>query len=93
MVKKSKSVLKRQRQNIKKKIYNKKKYNNIKTYIKEFKKELIENKNLEKKNIFKKLYILYSRLDKFKRKKIIHFKKIYRIKSKLSNLINKYLAH
>ncbi|MDH3004292.1 MAG: 30S ribosomal protein S20 [Candidatus Shikimatogenerans sp. JK-2022] len=88
----SKSVLKRQRNNIKKRKYNKYIYNITKKLIKKFKKNLIINK-LDKDIILKDFYLLYSKLDKLKRKKILHLNKISRIKSKLSNLINKYMAH
>lgn len=89
MSNKSKSVLKRQRKNIKNKIYNKYKYKTVKTFIKKFKKDLVINK-LEKNIVIKKITLLFSMLDKLKNKKILHLNKVSRIKSKLSNLINKY---
>ncbi|WGH25243.1 MAG: 30S ribosomal protein S20 [Candidatus Shikimatogenerans bostrichidophilus] len=85
----SKSVLKRQRKNIKEKRYNRYKYRTAKTFIKKFKKDLIFHK-LDKNVLLKKVSILFSMLDKLKKKKILHCNKVSRIKSKLSNLINKY---
>ncbi|WGH25064.1 MAG: 30S ribosomal protein S20 [Candidatus Shikimatogenerans bostrichidophilus] len=84
----SKSSIKRQKQNINKRKYNKYKYNIIKKFIKNFKIKLNKLDNIKKK---KKLSLLFSLLDK--NKKIIHFNKRSRIKSKLSNLINKHMAH
>ncbi|WGH25802.1 MAG: 30S ribosomal protein S20 [Candidatus Shikimatogenerans bostrichidophilus] len=83
------SVLKRKRKNIKKKIYNKYRYKTAKTLIKKFKKLLLINK-IDKKEKIQNLYKIYSIIDKLKKKRIIHLNKASRIKSKLSNLLNKY---
>ncbi|MDH3004702.1 MAG: 30S ribosomal protein S20 [Candidatus Shikimatogenerans sp. JK-2022] len=85
---KSKSVLKRQRQNIKRRKYNKYKYKTLKTFIKKFKKNLLINK-IDKTIIIKDLYFLYSKLDKLKQKNILHLNKVARIKKQLSTLIQK----
>ncbi|WGH24882.1 MAG: 30S ribosomal protein S20 [Candidatus Shikimatogenerans bostrichidophilus] len=86
------SILKRQRNNIKKKKYNKYKINIVKNKIKEFKKNIIK---LDNKKINKNKSLLFSILDKLKNKKILTLNKISRIKSILSKLINKNikLAH
>ncbi|WGH25524.1 MAG: 30S ribosomal protein S20 [Candidatus Shikimatogenerans bostrichidophilus] len=88
----NKSVLKRQRQNIKKRKYNKYKKKTIKILIKNIKKDLIEKK-IDNIKILKNLSFVFSKLDKLRIKKIIHINKVSRIKSQLSNLVNKYKAH
>ncbi|WGH27185.1 MAG: 30S ribosomal protein S20 [Candidatus Shikimatogenerans bostrichidophilus] len=81
----NKSVLKRNRQNIKKRKYNKYKIIKLKNLIKNFKKKFkIYNFNKNNKYLSK----IFSFLDKLKIKKIIHINKSSRIKSQLSNLIN-----
>ncbi|WOX79299.1 30S ribosomal protein S20 [Candidatus Shikimatogenerans bostrichidophilus] len=88
----SKSVLKRQKQNIKNKLYNRYYYKTTIRFIRKLKHYLINNLN-NKKKIDIKIYInhINSMLDKITHKKIIHINKASRIKSKICNIINKYI--
>ncbi|MDH3004586.1 MAG: hypothetical protein NHF90_00300 [Candidatus Shikimatogenerans sp. JK-2022] len=82
----NKSILKRQRQNKKKHQYNKYIYRLIKKIKKKINKSIFIDK-LDYIIINKEISLLFSKLDKFKKK--LHLNKISRIKSKFSNLIKK----
>lgn len=77
-----KSALKRIKQNLLKKIKNRYYYKSTRTAIKKLKHE--ENKE----NLHKKIYEVFSMIDKLSKRKIIHKNKASNLKSNISKLIN-----
>ncbi|MCM8818384.1 MAG: 30S ribosomal protein S20 [Candidatus Omnitrophica bacterium] len=86
MAKKKRSVLKRQRQEIKKRLRNKMIISKIKTLIKKTKQAVLDN-NPEFENILK---TTIKEIDKAESKGIIHKNNASRKKSRLMKFIKKY---
>lgn len=86
--KKSKSVLKRERQNLKRRMRNKAVKSRMKTFMKKFR-ELLEKKEIEEAK--KMVPVIQKEIDATVRKGVIHWKTGARYKSRLMGALSKII--
>ena len=82
----TKSAKRQMRQNIKRRLYNKKIKESFKSSIKEFRKLVTDKKTKEAETLLNKIF---SKLDKAAKKKVIRKNKASRLKSRLSAALSK----